>query len=211
MRKILKFLGLIKLTYYRLIGVKVKFDYTVFFHPKAKIINSGKGGQIKFGRKTNILKNVTIKIEEEAKIQIEHNVSILENTYIEAGKSAKINIKEGTFFNRDCKIIAMQEINIGKNIAIGPNVSFFDHDHIVKANVKQNWNEFKSDEINIEDNVWIGARSILLPGSSGSIILRKSNVRHNCVIAAGSIIKEEIPENTICYHKRENVYKAIEK
>lgn len=202
MRKILKFLGLIKLTYYRLIGVKVKFDYTVFFHPKAKIINSGKGGQIKFGKETNILKNVTIKIEEEAKIQIEHNVSILENTYIEAGKSAKINIKEGTFFNRDCKIIAMQEINIGKNIAIGPNVSFFDHDHIVKANVKQNWNEFKSDEINIEDNVWIG---------SGSIILRKSNVRHNCVIAAGSIIKEEIPENTICYHKRENVYKAIEK
>ena len=201
MRKILKFLGLIKLTYYKLIGIKVKFDYTVFFHPRAKIINSGKGGQVIFGKKVNILKNVTIKIEEISVVKIEHKVAILENTYIEAGKSAKINIKEETFFNRDCKIIAMQEINIGKNIAIGPNVLFFDHDHIVKANVKQDWNESKSDRINIENNVWIGA---------GSIILRKSNVRHNSVIAAGSVIKGEIPENTICYPKREMIYRTIE-
>ena len=91
MRKILKFLGLIKLTYYKLIGIKVKFDYTVFFHPRAKIINSGKGGQVIFGKKVNILKNVTIKIEEKSVVKIEHKVAILENTYIEAGKSAKIN------------------------------------------------------------------------------------------------------------------------
>lgn len=200
MRKILKFLGLLKLIYYKTIGIKLEFDYTVFFHPKAKIVCYGKNGKIILGKKTNIMKNVDIIIGDESTLIVKDKVVILKNTHIELGKKAETILNKETFINKDCKLVAMEKICIGENVAIGPNVMFFDNDHIVKKDIKQNWDEFKSDNIIVEDNVWIGANSI---------ILRRSHIGHNSVIAASSVIKEKIPCNVICYNKKEMLYKQI--
>lgn len=48
-------------------------------------------------------------------------------------------------------------------------------------------------EVNIGENVWIGANVV---------ILRGTNIGNNSVIAAGSIINGNIPANKIVYQER---------
>ena len=48
--------------------------------------------------------------------------------------------------------------------------------------------------------MWIGA---------GSIILRGVSIGDNCVIAAGTIVNKNIPNNTIVYQKRTTVLNDI--
>ena len=62
------------------------------------------------------------------------------------------------------------------------------------------WDKFKSSKIEIEDNVWIGAKSI---------ILRGSKIKHNSVIAAMSVVKFEVKENNIFYINKEKKFKEI--
>ena len=68
----------------------------------------------------------------------------------------------------------------------------FDHDHKIK-NGRVLHNDYELDEIIIGENVWIGA---------GSIILRGSKIGDNSIIAAQSVVKGEIPSNTIYIQSR---------
>ena len=64
-------------------------------------------------------------------------------------------------------------------------------------------NEYKIGSVVIEDNVWIGA---------GVIILRNTTIGKNCIIGAGTIVKGNIPNNTIVTTNREiNIKKLVKK
>ena len=83
------------------------------------------------------------------------------------------------FVNYSCTFLANREIVIGRNVAIGPNVDIYTTNHHLDGE-----NKFVSDKkpVYIEDNVWIGGRSILLPGikiGKGSIIGAGSVVTKN--------------------------------
>ena len=52
---------------------------------------------------------------------------------------------------------------------------------------KQMWNEDKNNVI-IEDDVWVGANSVLLPG----VIIKKG-----AVIAAGSVVVKNVPQYAV--------------
>ena len=43
-------------------------------------------------------------------------------------------------------------------------------------------------EVHIGDNVWVGARSVILPGVK---------IGNNVVIAAGSVVTKDVPENVM--------------
>ena len=58
--------------------------------------------------------------------------------------------------------------------------------------------KYKTGAVIIEDNVWIGANTV---------ILRGTHIGANSVIAAGSIIRGNVPNNTVVYQKREIKYK----
>lgn len=160
MRKIVKLIGLMKLFLYKLSGIKVSYNASVFFHPKSKIKVNDKSSKITLKPNCNILNGVEISLKNNSELVIENRVAILERSYITIEDNAKLTIQEDTFLNKEAKIFCLQEINIGKNVAIGTNVSMFDHDHIVKPNVKQDWSISKREPINIEDNVWIGANAL---------------------------------------------------
>ena len=76
----------------------------------------------------------------------------------------------------------------------------YDHDHIYKRYGEQNWNNINKSSVIIGKNVWIGANTVILKGT---------RIGDNSVIAAGSVIKGEIPEHTLIYQKRNNVYRDI--
>ena len=81
-------------------------------------------------------------------------------------------------------------IKLGDYVMCGPNVQMFAYNHGIEAMdapmIKQPYTEA---DIIIEDDVWIGA---------GTIILAGTKINGGVVIAAGSVVAGELPSNTIC-------------
>lgn len=75
-------------------------------------------------------------------------------------------------------------ITIGNDVTLAPRVHILAHD----ASTKNNLNYTKIGIVEIGDNVFIGAGSIVLPGV---------RIGKNSVIGAGSIVTKDIPDNSV--------------
>ncbi len=54
--------------------------------------------------------------------------------------------------------------------------------------------EFAYGDVKIGSNCWIGA---------GTIILKGTNIGNGCIVAAGSVVKGHIPDDSVCVQKRQ--------
>lgn len=96
-----------------------------------------------------------------------------------------VTIGESSNINFGCILDGRgASITIGNNVDIAPQVNIWTMQHDV---LSQSHNS-QSSHVIIEDNVWIGNRAIILPGS----ILRKDSV-----IAAGVTFKGELNDSSI--------------
>lgn len=93
---------------------------------------------------------------------------------------------ENVFINRNCTIVAMESISIGKGVTIGPNVCIYDHDHNI--NDDREHKPYICKPIVIEAGAWIGAQAVILKGV---------HIGKNAVIAAGAVVTKDVPENCI--------------
>lgn len=135
---------------------------------------------------------------DNGKLILGHNVSIKSNPrtyhlhmytpakFMADRRNAVIEIGDNTRVNGSC-IHAYKKISIGKNCLIAANCQIFDgngHD-LSFPDVKKRINTTGGvKEIRIEDNVWIGINSIILPGVA---------IGYGSVIAAGSVVSKDIP------------------
>ncbi len=89
-------------------------------------------------------------------------------------------------------IVASLDIRIGDNVRLGGNVIIYDTDfHSVKIEERLQFPKdpgVRKAPVHIEDNVFVGAHSIILKG----VIIGK-----NSVIGAGSVVTKSIPPNEI--------------
>jgi maltose O-acetyltransferase len=88
-------------------------------------------------------------------------------------------------------IFATFGVVIGKNCLISSNCSISSYNHI--QNSDNRIRDFKEDykyskEVILEDNVWIGMNSCIIPG----VVIGK-----NSIIGAGSVVTKNIPSNEI--------------
>ena len=110
-------------------------------------------------------------------------------------KLIKMGMKVGKNFGRLNGVILDPShcwlISIGDNVTMAPRVHILCHD----ASTKQFLGHTKIGRVNIGDNVFIGAESVILPNvtiGDNSIIGANSTVTHNIpdnVVAAGSPAK----------------------
>lgn len=108
-----------------------------------------------------------------------------------------ISIGENTFINMNCAFLDCNQISIGKNVLIGPNVQIFTTDHPLEASkrvqTKENnqapYNTF-SKPVSIGDNVMIGGGTIILPGIK---------IGSNTTVGAGSLVSKDLPSNVLAF------------
>jgi maltose O-acetyltransferase len=116
-----------------------------------------------------------------------------------AGPGGELVIGAKTFINFGSSIVAMQKIHIGADCQIGPYCMVMDNSyHHVEPERRNEPPE--SVPVMIGDNVWLGARAIVLPGVS---------IGSGSVIGAGSVVTNDIPERTFAAGVPARVIKSI--
>lgn len=102
-----------------------------------------------------------------------------------------VNIKAGDNLkvNMGCTFLDSNVINIGNDVLIAPNVGLYTAGHIVDPELRKKPSALQyALPINIGNNVWIGAQSIVLPGVT---------VGDNTIIGAGSVVTRDLPANVV--------------
>ena len=95
-----------------------------------------------------------------------------------------ISVGDNCVINRNCYLDGRGSIVIGNNV----NVSFGTTILTLQHNVHSSMFECKVGNVIIENDVWIGARAIILPGVT---------VGKGAVIAAGAVVSKSVPEYSI--------------
>jgi acetyltransferase-like isoleucine patch superfamily enzyme len=103
-------------------------------------------------------------------------------------------------------IVCHKKIRIGDNVKIGGNVVIYDTDfHTLDAklriNVESDINNSAQQEVNIKNNVFIGAHSTILKGVE---------IGENSIIGACSVVTKSIPDNQIWGGNPARLIRSIE-
>lgn len=114
--------------------------------------------------------------------------------HCEYGKN--IFIGDKVIVNMNCTFVDNNRIEIGNNVLIASNVQIYTATHStnVRERMVQDWSEGTSIcntialPIRIEDDVWIGGGSIILPGVT---------IGRGSTIGAGSVVTRSIPAHCV--------------
>lgn len=108
------------------------------------------------------------------------------------GGIGDIIIGEHCYLNSGCVLYSGNGIKIANNVLIASNCTlapvnhaFLDRQRLIR---EQGFSPSRGG-ILIEDDVWIGANCVLLDGAV---------LRRGCVVAAGSLVRGELPAYSIC-------------
>jgi acetyltransferase-like isoleucine patch superfamily enzyme len=86
-------------------------------------------------------------------------------------------------------INAAGKITISSNVLIGPGVVIYSQNHVHNdSDININEQGYITAPVIINKNVWIGSRAIILPGVT---------IGANSIIGAGSVITQNIADNSI--------------
>lgn len=105
-------------------------------------------------------------------------------TKIEVRPGAELRIGTGCFLNYGVDIVAGSRVTIGDSVLVGPLVSIVDDDmHQIEPARPR-----RVAPISIGDDVWLGRGVIVLPGAT---------IGDHSVIAAGSVVRGDIPARVV--------------
>jgi acetyltransferase-like isoleucine patch superfamily enzyme len=97
-----------------------------------------------------------------------------------------IRIGRRVFINQCCTLYDMGGVDIADLVMIGPNVNIITTGHPVEPSLRRAYIEGKP--IAIEKNVWI---------ATGATILGGVTVGENSVVAAGAVVTNDVPPNSL--------------
>ena len=113
------------------------------------------------------------------------------NTYVESHFKCdygyNINVGDNFYANFDCVFLDVCRIEIGDNCFFFLCVHIYTATHPLDAAERTSGVEFAK-PVKIGDNVWIGGRSVINPGVT---------IGNNVVVASGSVVVKDIPDNVL--------------
>lgn len=98
-----------------------------------------------------------------------------------------IVLGEHTFINCGCTILDGALVRIGSHVKIGPNCQFYTPQHPVDFMERREPKEM-AHPIIIGDDTWLGGGVVVCPGVT---------IGNRCIIAAGSVVVRDIPDDCL--------------
>lgn len=89
--------------------------------------------------------------------------------------------------NHNLTILDIREVYIGSHVMIGPNTLITTVGHPLSPNGRRQYHAF-AQPVRIGNDVWIGGNVTILPGVT---------IGNNVVVAAGAVVTEDVPDNTL--------------
>jgi acetyltransferase-like isoleucine patch superfamily enzyme len=127
---------------------------------------------------------VNIYFDDDSEIRTGKSVVIGPGVNLVVKKKGKLEIGTNTYFTSDSHIEVVHSLQIGKDCAISWGVTIIDDDHHELLSDKQESNR----GVTIGNHVWIGCNVT---------VLKNSAIGNNCMVAAGSVVKGEFPDNSL--------------
>ena len=179
-------LSVFKTIYY---NFKYKLNGISFLIARNSIVKTRKNseinitkGKLEFGLDFIDRGKTSLKMGQNSQFNINGPVCICNGCRITIEDGAKLTLGSHTFINENSRITVYSEIRIGDGCWLAWDLNIIDTDfHCVKEN---NTVKPKVACIVIEDNVWIGARAIILKGVT---------IGSGAIIAAGAIVTKDVP------------------
>jgi acetyltransferase-like isoleucine patch superfamily enzyme len=95
----------------------------------------------------------------------------------------RIRFGDRCFVNSGSIVFSACEVTIGDDVALANEVYLMDSDsHGVEGRL------VKEQPVRIGNGTWVGARAIILPGVS---------IGRRCLIAAGTVVSKDVPDDTL--------------
>ena len=109
---------------------------------------------------------------------LEESTTVLPPLYIDYGKP--VTIGKGCFIQQGCTFFGRGGITIGNDVFIGPKVNLITINHDPNP---ENRSATYGRPIVIEDKVWIGINSTILPGV---------RIGYGAIVGAGSVVTKDV-------------------
>ena len=115
--------------------------------------------------------------------EIDKSVTIFTPFHINYGKNTQIG--KNVFINFDCVFLDLGGITIEDGVLIAPKVSLLSEGHPISPEQRHS---LVPKHIHIKKNAWIGANATILHGVT---------IGQNAVVAAGSVVTKDVPDNVV--------------
>lgn len=152
------------------------------YHKISQIVNSTMGLAQKMNSSGNIdlVRNILSEIIDKP---IDKSTIIFPPFYTNFGRF--IHIGKNAFINHACSFLDMGGIYIDDEVLIGPKVNLITENHPLDPEDRK---ALIAKPITLKRRAWIGAGSTILPGVT---------VGQNAVVAAGSVVSKDVPDNVV--------------
>lgn len=115
--------------------------------------------------------------------EIDESTAIFTPLHINYGKHTRIG--KNVFINFDCVFLDLGGITIEDGVLIAPKVSLLSEGHPLSPESRHT---LVPKSVLIKKNAWIGAGATILPGVT---------IGENSVVAAGAVVSNDVPRNTV--------------
>ena len=113
------------------------------------------------------------------------DITVLAPVYFDYGNYTRLG--KGTFVNHGCYFMDGGTIEIGENVFIGPFCGFYTASHPLNY-ADRNKGLERALPIKVGDHCWFGANVSVMQGVT---------IGSGCVIAAGSVVTKDVPDNCL--------------
>ncbi len=158
-----------------------------FIAPDAVLENC----QLQLGRSVFLGSGVVVYgADDSARVAIGDKSCLHKDTTIETGKGGRVEIGSHTHVQPRCQLSAYcGSILIGSEVQIAPACAFYPYNHgFAKTVLMRDQPLASCGDIVLEDDVWLGY---------GVTILENVRIGRGAVVAAGSVVRSDIPANAI--------------
>ena len=152
-------------------------------------IISSPGSMVVIGFEPDLRAATAISIAHGGSLSVDGTISILRGSMISVGPLGSLSLGSGLLLNEGGRIICHHEVTIGADCQIGYGATISDTDeHEVLDVETASGRAYRTHEavvapVVLADHTWIGARSIVLKGTS---------IGERAVVGAGSVVTHDV-------------------